>query len=143
MFKYKNFWMSFFIIFLLGNFLIGLFETVSYDVIYPFIEKFKGTRDLSKRFFVLFPFLKYFIGLSYTIYSFYILFQYIDKVKHTNLLKLFLVFYYVSFVFVLSYLQYCSPISYLASYVYTDMKYKESGMDIKTYKRNYYKGDSV
>ena len=139
-FKYKNFWFLFFVIFIFGNMITGLFEAFVYDVVYPYMENSNQLSDMEKRVLSLFPFLKYLIVLSYAVYSFNCLYQYVDVVKFKSLLKMFLFFYYILFVFVLTYVQYGTPISYLASCFYSEFKYGKF-TDIKTFMKERNSGE--
>ena len=122
-FKQDNkFWFDFFIIFLLGNIIIGFFALFMRDKIYMdyVIEGSKRGLDVKDRIIlVLGPSIISFIGIVYTIISFIVLHRDIIIVRNPRWLKIFLIFYYILCVFTISWKNYTSPFCFLSNSIYS------------------------
>lgn len=105
-FKQDNkFWFDFFIIFLLGNIIIGFFALFMRDKIYMdyVIEESRRGLDVKDRItLALGPSIISFISIVYTIISFMVLHRDIIIVRNPRWLKIFLIFYYILCVFTIS-----------------------------------------
>ncbi len=122
-FKQDNkFWFDFFIIFLLGNIIIGFFALFMRDKIYMdyVIEESRRGLDVKDRItLALGPSIISFISIVYTIISFMVLHRDIIIVRNPRWLKIFLIFYYILCVFTISWKNYTSPFCFLSNSIYS------------------------
>lgn len=122
-FKQDNkFWFDFFIIFLLGNIIIGFFALFIREKIYMdyVIEGSKRGLDVKDRIIlVLGPSIISFIGIVYTIISFIVLHRDIIIVRNPRWLKIFLICYYILYIFTISWKNYTSPFCFLSNSIYS------------------------
>lgn len=122
-FKQDNkFWFDFFIIFLLGNIIIGFFALFIREKIYMdyVIEGSKRGLDVKDRIIlVLGPSIISFIGIVYTNISFIVLHRDIIIVRNPRWLKIFLICYYILYIFTISWKNYTSPFCFLSNSIYS------------------------
>lgn len=117
----NKFWFDFFIIFLLGNIIIGFFSLLIKEKIYIdyIIEGNKQWFDIKDRIILIFgPSIISFIGIVYAIISFIVLHRDINIVHNPRWLKIFLICYYILYIFTISWKNYTSPFCFLSNSIY-------------------------
>lgn len=137
--KYK-FWYDFLIIFLLGNIIIGFFESFTLNMIY---ETYAQTEDIKNkgfyiRLFVFLPAIVKTICLGYTIYSFIILYRASQYLMDKLLIRVLLIAYYILCIFTISWLHFSSPITYFTSYIYNGIAHNDFTHDVIHFHNNLY-----
>lgn len=110
----RSFLFHFWIVFLLGGILLGVIESFLYTDGYAYIGRYNNLRIS-----VCFDLFSSCIFLGYVVFSYSLLWYDVQKnKKYTKILISFLIFYYFLYLYVVSYLHFYSPISYLTSYLY-------------------------
>lgn len=130
----RDFIMAFWGVFIFGNVVIGILDNFFIDNLYFWLGSMGVTlgsnQSLPFRMLVLLPVLINFFLISYVVYSFIALVKYVGVVPY---LRAGLIAYYVLTVSVIAVTRYCSPFSYLCSYIYTAGVYSELS-DLFSYK---------
>lgn len=126
--SYKNLIINLFVIFLLGQFLIGIIGWFIYD--------FKSYNYPS--LIVVLPFLKSLIVLTYCIFSSYHFYCIAKKQSEVFFLsvKYFLVFYYIASVFSYTFYLSYTPLTYASSFVYNGLKNNTWNQSLIDYQNN-------
>lgn len=137
--KHK-FWYDFLIVFLLGNIIIGFFESFSLDLIYDTYIRTENLRNknLYIRLLIFIPATVKTLCLSYTIYSFVVLYRSAQYIKNKKLIKFLLTCYYILCIFTISWLHFSSPITYFTSYIYNGLANNDFTQDVTSYQENLY-----
>lgn len=106
---------NFFVFFLLGNFLIGIFESFAFEETYRYVTLNKENLNFCGRFLLIFgPASILLIGIIYLIFSFLFLCKY----KYCLIC---LIFFYCWCLFTILFQNHSSPISLLGGYVYQEI----------------------
>lgn len=106
---------NFFVFFLLGNFLIGIFESFAFEETYRYVTLNKENLNFYGRFLLIFgPASILLIGIIYLIFSFLFLCKY----KYCLIC---LIFFYCWCLFTILFQNHSSPISLLGGYVYQEI----------------------
>lgn len=127
----KNFILYFVFLFIIGNFIVGIYESAYLEHAYVY-NIFTNINNIHFLHFIEIFIPAIFLG--YSIVSSYI--AYVHLSTYNKVFIIFFIIYYLLFVWFYTFYQFSSPIAYLASYIYNGISNQIWDCDIITYYNN-------